>query len=96
LSNVHKFDKCKAFGSIYFTKNRNEADFTIFIEDSEGLADLKVYKIDSPLYATQAGLWHITEAKPQANYYVYIETERKSMADFTVAYTSNEAFATCE
>lgn len=60
------------------------------------MADLKVFETDSPITATQAGLWHITEIKPSATYIVYIETERKSMADFTVAYTTNEAFATCQ
>jgi hypothetical protein len=91
-----RFDRCNAFGSIYFTKNKNEAHFIIYIEESEAMADLKVFKTDSPLAATQAGLWHVTDIKPAATYIVYIETERKSMADFTVAYTTNEAFATCQ
>ncbi|HTF82537.1 MAG TPA: DUF6150 family protein [Cytophagales bacterium] len=91
-----RFDPCEAYGAVYFTKDKNEADFVIYIEESEGLAGLRVYKIDSPLYATEPGVWHITEIRALARYKVYIETERKGMADFTVAYTTSEAAAGCE
>lgn len=88
--------KCEAFGAVYFTKTKSEADFIVFIEESEGLATLKVFKVDNILYASGPGLWYETQAKSQARYLVYIETERKSAADFTVAYVTQEAYAGCE
>lgn len=93
---VSRPSKCEAFGAVYFTKMRSEANFVVYIEESEGLAALKVFKVDNILYATEPGLWYETDAKSQAKYLVYIETERKSAADFIVAYVTKEAYAGCE
>lgn len=91
-----RFEKCKAFGGIYFTDNINEADFIVYIEDSEVQGEMKVFRVSSVLYATQAGLWYETPIKSQANFYVYIEKEKKSLADFTISYTDTEMRAGCE
>jgi hypothetical protein len=89
-------DKCKVFGAIYITKIKSEANVIVYLEESEGLADLKVFKVDNPFSATKSGLWQVTETKAMCDFVVYIEKEIKSQADFTIAFTSGEAFAGCE
>jgi hypothetical protein len=96
LAGSQRFEKCKAFGAIYYTNNINEADFIIYIEESEVMGDLKVFKTSSVLYASTSGIWYETPVKSQAQFYVYVEKEKKSLADFTISYTESEMRAGCE
>lgn len=89
-----KVDKCRLFGGIYFIEDKSKADAIIYIEESEGSADLTVFKQTNILYADRSGQWYITTSKAQARFYVFIE-ENKRMADYSVAFISSESFAGC-
>jgi hypothetical protein len=71
------------------------AQFSVFIEESEGLADVRVFKEDNPLFADKAGKWHFVKTRGLADFTIFIE-ETKNLADFTIFYTETEAFAGCQ
>lgn len=89
-----RLDFCQIYGGIYFVQDRAKANFSVYLEESETFANLKVYQQNNILFADRSGQWYITENKVQANYLVYIETKR-SMADFTIHYVSAESYAGC-
>jgi len=88
-------DLCNVFGSVYETKNRNEANFKVFIETGEAFSQLVVYKADNKLFADKAGLWFFTPTKAFADYIIYFE-KSKANADFSIYYTDTQSFATCK
>lgn len=92
---AQKMDICKIYGAVYATKNAKEADFVIFVEESEAFADLVVFLEDNKLYADEKGLWFYTKAINFAQYVVYV-TDKKDLADFSVYYTKTPAFAGCK
>lgn len=92
---AQKMDVCNIFGSVYVTKNPKEADFVIFVEESEAFADLIVFKEDNRLFADQKGLWFFTEAIAFANFVVFI-TDNVDLADFTIFYIETPSFAGCK
>lgn len=85
---------CTISGSVYFTSIRSESTTSVFIEESEGLADLIVFKVDDAAFADKAGLWHITEERAFADHIIYIESEQ-NFASFSVFFTDVESFAGC-
>jgi hypothetical protein len=85
---------CKLFGSVYIEKNPRAADFRVYEEDSEAFCDVKVFKVESRVYADQEGLWHITDKKAFADFSIYLEPT-KGLADFSVYFIDVESFAGC-
>lgn len=92
---AQKMDICKIYGAVYATKDAREADFVIFVEESEAFADLVVFREDNKLYADDKGLWFFTKAINFAKFVVFI-TDNKDLADFSVFYTNTPAFAGCK
>lgn len=92
---AQKMDVCKIYGAVYATKDAREADFVIFVEESEAFADLVVFREDNKLYADEKGLWFFTKAINFAQYVVFI-TDKKDLADFSIYYTDTPAFAGCK
>lgn len=89
-----RVDPCKLYGRIYVEKNRAYADVRIFVDETEGLADLVVYRHENMLYADKNGQWYFTQNRMDADYWIYLE-ENRGMADLIVAYTETESFAGC-
>lgn len=87
-------DYCRIFGAIYFEKNKELAEYTVFVTTTEGFADVVVYKEDNHMMADDSGLWYITEEKGFADHILYLEKEQGA-ADFSIFYTDVQAFATC-
>ena len=87
-------DYCRVYGVIYIEKDRAFADVRVYIEESEGLARMQVFREDNALYADRPGIWYITDDRNAADYRVYIEKNR-SFAQFSIFYINNPSFAGC-
>ena len=87
-------DFCKLFGAVYIEKSPQKADFRVYKEESEAFCNIKVFEVDSRLYADNEGLWHFTDKKAFADFSVYFEP-KKGLADFSVFFTDVESFAGC-
>lgn len=88
-------DYCNIYGTVYIEKeNPKEANFRVFVEETEGMADVWVYKMEEKLFADKPGLWHITDKKAFADYIIYID-KNKYLADFSIYYIDVESFAGC-
>lgn len=85
---------CNLVGSVYFTTNKSEATISIYVQESEGFADVTVFKVDDAIYADKPGLWYVTEERAFADHIIYIE-DVESFASFSVFFTDVEAFAGC-
>lgn len=92
---AQKMDFCKIYGAVYVTKNPKEADFVVFVEETEVFADLVVYLEENKLYADQKGLWFYTDAIDFAQYVIFL-TGNKDFADFSIFYIDTPAFAGCK
>lgn len=88
------FDVCQLYGVVYVTENPNEANFKVYIEDSEAFADLVVFREDNRLMADKSGVWHISDSPAFANFSIYFE-RRRGLADFAIFYTDILSFAGC-
>ncbi|MDX2196281.1 MAG: DUF6150 family protein [Cytophagales bacterium] len=89
-------DPCKIYGKIYFHPVRSYADYKIYVEENEAFADMLVYKQSNKFFADRTGQWFITENKMEADYWIYVETQHKPSADFSVYFTDIESFAGCK
>lgn len=89
------FDVCQLYGVVYVTDNPNEANFKVFIEESEAFADLVVFQEDNRLMADRPGIWFITDTPAFANFAIYFE-RNLGMADFSIFYTDILSFAGCK
>ncbi len=85
---------CNVFGTVFIVDNPKEADFRVYIEESEGSADVWVYDTEDKLFADRPGLWYFTNQKAFSDFTIYIE-KNKYLADFSVFYTDTESFAGC-
>jgi hypothetical protein len=90
-----RLDPCKIFGRIYIEKDRNYADFKVYVEETEAFAHLVVCKQANKFFADRQGQWYFTNDKREADFWIYIETE-KGRSDFSIAYTNTESFAGCK
>ena len=72
-------DPCTLFGSVFVEEVENFADFRVFRDDVEGTSDLTVFREQARSFADRPGLWHFTN--------------RKGLADFTIAFTEVRGFA---
>ena len=86
---------CSLRGSVYIAKDRTQADFIVYEEESEAFADFLVYEEENRLYATEAGIWFFVENRGIADFSVYF-TKSKGEADFIIAYTDSPTFAGCD
>jgi hypothetical protein len=89
-----RIDYCRLYGAVYIEKDRNHADFSVFVAEDEGAANMAVFVEDNALYADQSGVWYFTKDRNQARYRVFLE-KTKSFADFSIAYTTARSFAGC-
>ena len=87
-------DYCRVYGTIFLEKDRAFADVRVYIEESEGLAKMQVFREDNALYADKPGIWYITDDRNAADYRVYIEKSR-SFSQFSIFYIDNPSFAGC-
>lgn len=85
---------CNLYGIVYIEKNPRYADFRVFIEETEGSANLWVYPIEERLFADKPGLWHFTNRREFADFIIYIDPN-KYLADFSIYYIDVESFAGC-
>ena len=92
--NNRNVDPCKIWGAVYVEKNRNDASYRVYLEESDAFANLVVYKQANKLYADKPGFWYFTTVRDFADFSIYIETN-KALADFTLYYTATESFAGC-
>ncbi len=88
------FDACQLYGVVYITENPNEANFRVYLEDSEAFADLVVFLEENRLMADESGVWHISNIPAFANFSIYFERSR-GLADFSIFYTDILSFAGC-
>lgn len=88
------FDVCQLYGNVYVTQDQREANFRVFLEDSEAFADLVVYLEENRLFADKPGLWFFTEAPAFANFSIYFVKSR-GLSDFAIYYTDILSFAGC-
>ncbi len=85
---------CNIYGSVYIVDNPREADYRVFVEETEGSADLWVFDTDDKLFADRPGLWFFTETQAFADFYIYFDRS-KQLADFSIYYIETESFAGC-
>ena len=85
---------CNLYGTVFIEKNPRYADFRVFVEETEGSADLWVYPIEDKLFADKPGLWHFTTKRDFADFIIYID-DQKYLADFSIYYIDVESFAGC-
>lgn len=88
------FEVCQLYGVVYITDDPNQANFRVYVEDSEAFADLVVFREDNRLMADRPGIWFITETLAFANFSIFIE-ENRGLADFAIFYTDIQSFAGC-
>ncbi len=91
---TQQVDFCKLFGSVYIEKSAKTADFRVFEEDSEAFCNIKIFEVESRLYADREGLWHFTDKKEFADFTIFFEP-KKGLADFSVYFIDVESFAGC-
>ena len=86
---------CHIYGSIAVVDDPRRAQYKVYIEESEGLADIVVFEEEIRLYADRQGIWHFMKNPGLADYVVYFE-ENKFFSDFSITYTDIESFARCQ
>ena len=90
-----QLEYCSLRGSVYIAKDRQQADFIAYLEDSEAFADFLVFEEENRLYATEEGVWFFVENRGIADFSIYL-TKSKGEADFIFAYTDSPTFAGCD
>ena len=85
---------CQIYGSIAVVDDPRRAHYKVYVEESEGLADLIVYEEEIQLYADRVGIWHFMENPGLADFVIFFE-DSKYYADFSIYYTDVESFARC-
>jgi hypothetical protein len=86
---------CQLKGSFFEEKNPARIQYRVFVAESESFADLLVFKVDNNLFADKPGLWHLTDSRAQANYFISF-TDDRSKADFSIYFIDTESFAGCQ
>ncbi|BDD02649.1 DUF6150 family protein [Aureibacter tunicatorum] len=89
-----RLDACNVFGRIFIAVQPSYAQFLIYEEETEGLADLIVYEEDNKLYADEQGKWFFVDVRAFAEYTVYF-VEDRDKAHFTVYFTDEPGYAGC-
>jgi len=86
---------CYVYGTIAVVDDPRRAHFRVYVEESEGLADLIIFKEEIRLYADRQAIWYFGENPGMADYVIYLE-DNKFLADFSIYYTDIESFARCQ
>lgn len=74
---------CDVYGKIYYTYTEADADYKVFIEKADALADYIVYKEENSSMATASGFWYEVYDISYADYKIFITKDRYA-ADFTI------------
>ena len=85
---------CSLSGTVYIAESPQEADYLVYVQDSETAAHLVVFSEENQLMADQPGLWFFTDKRAFSDFSVYF-TPSPKQADFFIAYTNEPAFAGC-
>lgn len=93
-THAQRLKPCELFGAVYFVSDKTQADFSIYLEETESFADLVVFREDNALYADKSGVWFIADRPGLAQHLVFVETI-KGRANFSVHYTETRSFAGC-
>ena len=88
------FEVCQLYGVVHITDDPNQANFRVYVEDSEAFADLVVFREENRLMADRPGIWYVTETPAFASFSIFIEKNR-GLADFAIFYTDIQSFAGC-
>lgn len=80
------------YGAVFVCQSPTEATHSIFIEDDQLHATLKVFKVSSKVFADKTGLWFITDNRAESDHTVYFTNSRLE-ADLTIFYVDSESFA---
>ena len=86
---------CQLSGPVLEEKEPARAQFRVYREESEGFADLIVFKAENLLFADKPGKWFFTDSRAMARFSIYWVEER-SQADFSIFITETESFAGCQ
>ena len=86
---------CSLRGTVYIAKERAQADFIVYEEESEAFADFLVYEEENRLYATEEGIWFFVENRGIADFSIYF-TQSRGEEDFRIAFTDSPTFAGCD
>lgn len=90
-------DHCRIYGSIYLERDpryKNDARYTVFLNEDEAFADLVVYRESNKLFADATAVWYLTPNKAFADHILYV-TDNRNLADITVHFTTVRSFAAC-
>ncbi|RMG24942.1 MAG: hypothetical protein D6730_11700 [Bacteroidetes bacterium] len=91
---VQPINPCELKGAVYVEKYRNQADYSVFIEEVEAFGKLKVFKEEAAIFATEPGWWYFTDQRGFADFTIYIE-ETKGFEHFTISFTKYRSSAGC-
>jgi len=90
-------DHCRIYGSVYLERDpkyKNDARYTVFLNEDEAFADMVVYRENNKLFADATAVWYITPKKAFADHILFV-TDNRNLADITVHFTTVRSFATC-
>ena len=95
-SNGNRFipDPCAVYGLFFIEEFPEQAQYFVYIEDSEAFADIIVFEEENRLFADEPGHWFFVENRNFAHYSIYF-VENRDNADFSVYFTDISSFAGC-
>jgi hypothetical protein len=85
---------CEIYGVVYVQSIPSRANFLVYVEQDEYLAQLRVFKEDNRLLANNVGMWYFSDNEGFADVSICFVTDR-AKADFAIYYTDKEFFAGC-
>ena len=85
---------CDLKGSVCIVDNPQQAYYKVYVEESEGFADMLVFKTDNSLFADRPGIWYFVKNRGFADFTIYL-VDAKEKADFSIYYTTYESMAGC-
>ncbi len=85
---------CNLYGVVYIEESPGLADFRVYEEETEAFSTLLVYEEDNRLYADREGIWCFTDDRNLADFTVYF-SERRKGTQFSVYFIDTESFAGC-
>ncbi|WP_242920814.1 DUF6150 family protein [Pontibacter liquoris] len=88
---------CNIYGSVYLERDpkyKNQAAYTVFLNEDEAFANMIVYRENNKLFADGTAIWYLTPSKAFADHVLYV-TDNRNLADFTVHFTDVRSFAAC-
>ncbi len=87
---------CDLRGAVFVEPvDRNLAQYSVFIEETESFAEMLIFKENSRTYADRPGLWYFVENRGLADFVIFYEDE-PGYADFSIFFTETASFAGCQ